>query len=185
VVQHNGSTAKLVVIGSTAVDVISQARVTPGTDSSLGQHSTSPGTVRLHLGGVGRNVAEAAYRISISKFQAHPSATVLVSSVGDDSFGRLILEEMRRTGMRTDGITTAPQRSAVCSMVLDGSGNLIGGVADMDIVESIEPDGVRWYLHTHGDRKPIPEHRSSPRSPSMIRRLSQWTLTFHRMYSRP
>jgi len=70
--------------------------------------------------------------------------------------GRLILEEMRRTGMRTDGITTAPQRSAVCNMVLDGSGNLIGGVADMDIVESIEPDGVRWYLHTHGDRKPIP-----------------------------
>src|SRR5712671_4394991 len=78
-------------------------------------------TVRLHLGGVGRNVAEAAYRISTSKFQAHPSATVLVSSVGDDSFGRLILEEMRRTGMRTDGITTAPQRSAVCNMVQETS----------------------------------------------------------------
>jgi pseudouridylate synthase / pseudouridine kinase len=45
-------------------------------------------------------------------------------------------------GMRTDGIMTSRQRSAVCNMVLDGSGNLIGGVADMDIVQSIEPDVV-------------------------------------------
>jgi pseudouridylate synthase / pseudouridine kinase len=185
VVQPSDSTAKLMVIGSTAVDVTSQARVMPVTDASLGRHSTSPGTVGLHLGGVGRNVAEAAYRISTSKFQAKASATVLVSLVGDDSFGRLLLEEMRRIGMRTDGVTTTHQRSAVCNMVLDGSGNLIGGVADMDIVQSIEPEGVRWYLHTHGDRKPIPKRRSSPRSPNMIRPWSQWTLTFHRMYSRP
>jgi pseudouridylate synthase / pseudouridine kinase len=131
-----------VVIGSAAVDVISQAGATSDTDGSRGRHSTSPGTVALHLGGVGRNVAEAAYRISTSKFRAQPSATVLVSPVGDDSLGRLLLEEMRRTGMRTDGFMTSHQRSAVCSMVLDGSGNLVGGVADMDLVQSIESEKV-------------------------------------------
>ena len=131
------------VVGSAALDVVSQAKViSDTTDGSRGRRSTSPGTVGLHLGGVGRNIAEAAYRISSSRFQAEPSATVLVSSVGDDPLGRLLLEEMRMIGVRTDGIVTARQRSAVCNMVLDGSGNLVGGVADMDIIQSIQPETV-------------------------------------------
>ena len=138
------------VIGAAAVDVISQANVISDTDGPRGRHSTSPGTVGLHLGGVGRNVAEAAHRISTSTLQAQPSATILVSSVGDDSLGRILLEETRRIGMRTDGIMTSHQRSAACNMVLDDSGNLIGGVADMDIVRSIEPDVVRQYICIHG-----------------------------------
>lgn len=131
--------AKLVVVGSAAIDVVAQAKTIPDAD---GRHSTSPGTVALHLGGVGRNIAEAAYRVSASNFQSRPSETVLVSSVGDDSLGRLLLEEMRRIGMRTNGLITSGRKSAVCNMVLDGFGNLIGGVADMDIVHSIEPEMV-------------------------------------------
>jgi len=132
-----------VVIGSAAVDVVSQANAISDADGSHSRQSTSPGTVGLHLGGVGRNIAEAAYRVSTSRFQAQPSATVLVSSVGDDALGRLLLEEMQKIGVRTDGVMTAHQRSsAVCNMVLDSSGNLIGGVADMDIVKSIQPETV-------------------------------------------
>ena len=134
--------AKLVVVGSAAIDVVAQAKTIPDADSSSGRHSTSPGIVALNLGGVGRNMAEAAHRVSISKFQSRPSETMLVSYVGDDSFGRLLLEEMRTIGMRTDGITTGGRKSAVCNMVLDGSGNLIGGMADMDIIHSIEPEMV-------------------------------------------
>lgn len=44
--------------------------------------------------------------------------------------------------MRMDGVMTAHQPSAVCNMVLDSSGNLIGGVADMDIIKSIQPEMV-------------------------------------------
>ncbi|KAF8272906.1 indigoidine synthase A-like protein [Lactarius quietus] len=136
------SPAKLVVVGSAAVDVVAQARTISDADGSCGRHSTSPGTVTVHLGGVGRNMAEAAHRVSISKFQSRSSETVLVSSVGDDSLGRLLREEMRTIGMRTDGVITSGRKSAVCNMVLDDSGNLIGGVADMDIVHSIEPEMV-------------------------------------------
>jgi len=131
-----------VVIGSAAVDVVSQTNAKSDTDGYHGRQSTSPGTVGLHLGGVGRNIAEAAHRVSTSRFQAQPSATALVSSVGDDAFGRLLLEEMRGIGVRTDGVMKAHQRSAVCNMVLDSSGNLIGGVADMDIIRSIQPETV-------------------------------------------
>lgn len=130
------------MVGCAAVDVIAKARTISDADSSCGRHSTSPGTVTLHLGGVGRNMAEAAHRISVSKFRSRPSETVLVSSVGDDSLGRLLMEEMRTIGMRTNGLITSGRKSAVCNMVLDDSGSLIGGVADMDIVHSIEPEMV-------------------------------------------
>jgi pseudouridine-5'-phosphate glycosidase/pseudouridine kinase len=130
------------VVGSAAVDVVAQARTISDANSSCGRHSTSPGTVTLHLGGVGRNMAEAAHRVSVSKFRSRPSETVLVSSVGDDSLGRLLMEDMRTIGMRTNGVITSGRKSAVCNMILDGSGNLVGGVADMDIVSSIEPEMV-------------------------------------------
>ena len=172
------------VIGSAAVDVIAQANVISDIDGSRGRQSTSPGTVGLHLGGVGRNVAEAAHRVSTSKFRAQPSATVLVSSVGDDSLGRLLLEETRRMGMRTDGILTTQRRSAVCNMVLDGSGNLIGGVADMGVVQSIEPDVVRLYMRIQRDESQHSKHRWSPKLPNMIQLLSQRTPTYHLMSSR-
>ncbi|KAI9512927.1 indigoidine synthase A-like protein [Russula earlei] len=129
----NADRTKLLVVGSIAIDVISQARVTSDTDGSRGRHITIPGTVGLHLG-----VPNST-----------PSATVLVSSVGDDTFGRLLVKEMRRIGMRTDGIMTSRQRSAVCNMVLDGLGDLIGGVADMDIVQSIEPESVVSQIIKH------------------------------------
>ena len=68
---------------------------------------------------------------------------VLVSPVGDDAFGRLLVEETNRLGMRTDGLMPVDShRSAVCNMVLDGTGNLIGGVADMGIIESLSKDTV-------------------------------------------
>lgn len=86
--------------------------------------------------------------------------------------------------MRTDGVMIAPQRSAVCNMVLDGSGNLVGGVADMDIVQSIEPEVVWRYIHTNDiDMKSITKYRSSPKLPNTIHLSSHWTLTFHLMYS--
>ena len=54
-------------------------------------------------------------------------------------------------GMRTDGLfLMESQRSAVCNMFLDDSGNLIGGVADMDIIEALSVEAVSCQLsYTH------------------------------------
>lgn len=94
----------------------------------------------MTLGGVGRNIAEAAHRILTASSSTLSRATVLVSPVGQDSFGRLLTEEIGRLGMRTDGIFKVDSgRSAVCNMILDGSGGLISGVADMGITERFDP----------------------------------------------
>lgn len=134
----------LMIFGSAAVDITAQACDSHG---SLGKHSTSPGTVTTSLGGVGRNIAEAAHRVLSGTSSTLARSTLLVSPIGSDSFGRLLAEETARLGMRADGLLIMEsQRSAVCNMVLDGSGNLIGGVADMAIIESLPSGIVRIFL---------------------------------------
>jgi pseudouridylate synthase / pseudouridine kinase len=126
---------QLVVVGSAAVDITARAAT---VDASLSIHSTSPGNVALSLGGVGRNVAEAAHRVI-----AKPHAVQLISAIGVDSFGRLMHDETARIGMRTDGLVEVPSaRTAVCNMVLDGKGDLVSGVADMDVVDELKGDIV-------------------------------------------
>ena len=91
----------------------------------------------LTAGGVGRNVAEAAHRILSSSDLPH--SAVLVSPVGEDGFGKLLVADSEKIGMRTDGLIEVPAgRTAVCNMVLDSAGNLTGGVADMDVVSTID-----------------------------------------------
>lgn len=140
---------KLVVVGSAAVDVSAKAApVAPG-GSALCMHSTSPGEVTMTLGGVGRNIAEAAHRSLVPHSSKFNETTLLVSPIGDDSFGRVISDHMNEMGMRTDGLVRADgKRSAVCNMVLDSDGNLVGGVADMNIIQALEGDQVGVYNHS-------------------------------------
>lgn len=138
--------ASLVVVGCAAVDITSQ----PLTDSDLGHQSTFPGKVSMSLGGVGRNIAEAAHRVLSSHSDESSAATLLVSLVGDDSFGRLLSEETRMLGMRTDGlISVRGGRSSVCSLLLEGSGALRAGVADMDLVRNMDGHVAREFILAH------------------------------------
>ncbi|KAG1833737.1 indigoidine synthase A-like protein [Suillus variegatus] len=138
--------ASLVVVGCAAVDITSQ----PLTDSDLGHQSTFPGKVSMSLGGVGRNIAEAAHRVLSSHSDESSAATLLVSLVGDDSFGRLLSEETRMLGMRTDGlIPVRGGRSSVCSLLLERSGALRAGVADMDLVRNMDGHVAREFILAH------------------------------------
>lgn len=96
------------------------------------------------MGGVARNMAEAAHRILTA--QELPTSSLLLAPVGEDSFGKLLVEETEKLGMRTDGLLKSDGRTAVCDMVLDSTGNLVGGVADMDITQGFVDDQVRPYV---------------------------------------
>jgi pseudouridine-5'-phosphate glycosidase/pseudouridine kinase len=102
---------------------------------------------------------------------------MLVSPVGSDgsgasqpdAFGLILQREMKANGMRTDGLLVRTDeavggsaRTAVCNLILGSHGGLIAGVADMDIVETINSDDVgfcfccnslyRWVLTTKDPR---------------------------------
>jgi pseudouridine-5'-phosphate glycosidase/pseudouridine kinase len=142
--------SKVVIVGGSAVDIISKA--SPYSASSIRQ-STVPGEVTSSLGGVGRNVAEATHRMLHSSNTLDPSPVLLISPVGNDSFGSILKNGSKSLGMRLDGLFTPDSltsgeshRTAVCNMVLDSQGNLIGGVADMDISTSIQFKHVGLHL---------------------------------------
>ncbi|KAI0655160.1 indigoidine synthase A-like protein [Cubamyces menziesii] len=143
--------AKLVIVGSAAVDITARADPVPGaTGSNNNLHTTAPGVVALTAGGVGRNVAEAAHRILTSYSKDHSSVTALVSPIGDDPFGQLLVSETKQVGLRTDGfINVSKARTAVCNMVLDSAGGLIGGVADMDVIRTLDAAKIIDVLEKH------------------------------------
>ncbi|KAJ3563446.1 hypothetical protein NP233_g8940 [Leucocoprinus birnbaumii] len=136
--------ADLIIIGSAAVDITAQAD--PANDSSLAKNSTAPGKVSLALGGVARNMAEAAHRILTA--QRLPTS-LLVAPVGEDGFGKFLVDEMDKLGMRTDGLLKSDKRTAVCNMILDSSGNLTGGVADMEITQTFVDEQIIPQLRRH------------------------------------
>jgi pseudouridine-5'-phosphate glycosidase/pseudouridine kinase len=119
--------ANLIVVGSAAVDITAQVQV--GVENALMMHSTAPGSVCMSLGGVARNIAEAAHRAITSN--TPELSSLLIAAIGNDYFGRLLTNETTGIGMRIDGLVKSDKRTPVCNMILDSSGSLIGGVADM------------------------------------------------------
>ncbi|EPQ32004.1 uncharacterized protein PFL1_00202 [Pseudozyma flocculosa PF-1] len=143
----------IMIFGAAAIDVTSQA----SSSSSHTQRAatTYPGRVGVSLGGVSRNVAEAVHKVLASPALPSSSraAVKLVSPRGDDAFGSLLEGGMKELGMRTDGLFVVrdrDERTAVCSLTLDDQGDLMSGVADMDI-------GTRYLVPTssaaHGDKE--------------------------------
>ncbi|GLB36103.1 putative indigoidine synthase A-like protein [Lyophyllum shimeji] len=140
--------ADLLVVGSAAVDITAKAKAE--SDKSLAVHSTAPGSVSLSLGGVARNIAEASHRLISAR--SRPSSCMLVSPIGDDAFGRLLVEETAQLGMRVDGFIKSDRRTAVCNMVLDSDGGLIGGIADMDITAALDGHSIISHIDTQKPR---------------------------------
>lgn len=61
---------------------------------------------------------------------------------GLDGFGKLLEIEMISAGLRTDGLVRKKGRTSACSLMLEPGGDLVVGVADMGIVESLDTDLV-------------------------------------------
>jgi len=132
------------VFGSAAIDITTRPSI------PLEPRTTTPGSIILTPGGVGRNIAEAAQALL-------PDHTVqLVSPIGSsssssgeggeeeiDGFGKVLISEMDAAGMRTDGLIPCSKgRTAGCTLSLGMEGDLNDGVADMGIVEELTPEVV-------------------------------------------
>ena len=146
---------KLVVIGGSAIDITA----TLGPQQHNVSQTTAPGSVSLSVGGVARNIAEAAHRVlssssvaeststtpedSIPSNSENEDATLLITPVGHDEFANFLIDEQKRLGMRDDGLMkTRNERTAVCNVLLDSNGALVNGVADMDIIKNVDAEIV-------------------------------------------
>lgn len=116
----------IVVIGGANIDIHGRPA------SELRMHDSNPGTVRSSPGGVGRNIAENLARLGAD--------CRLVTVIGDDQHGELLLKHGRDAGIDMRYVTQIDSRetSAYVS-VLDPAGDMHVAVSDMRIIDELGP----------------------------------------------
>ncbi|KAH6819791.1 hypothetical protein C2S53_010174 [Perilla frutescens var. hirtella] len=122
--------AEAVVIGGMVLDT----NATPSMAANPG--TTTPGKVRYALGGVARNIAEC-----MSKLGAKP---YMISAVGFDLAGNMLLEHWRAAGLSLKGIKRSKDiETAIVCNIFDGKGELAAAVASVESIEKfVTPEWI-------------------------------------------
>jgi pseudouridine kinase len=118
--------ASVLVIGAAAIDTKGKAYgpITPGL--------MNPGHIRVHRGGVGRNIAENLSRLGIS--------TRLISAVGDDISGKSILAFAAESGIDVEHVLIAAEANTGAYIaVYDEAGQTFVAMYHMSIMNLITP----------------------------------------------
>lgn len=117
----------IAVIGGANVDIggFPAARLLAG--------DSNPGKVRISPGGVGRNIAENAARMGLN--------VELVSAVGTDANGRMLLEDCAARGIGTRGCLLEENiGTSVYLFMVDEAGDMHCAINDMEIQSRLTPD---------------------------------------------
>ena len=116
--------SQVVVIGAATIDTKgrSASPLLPGT--------STPGQIRVSVGGVARNIAENLARLGVN--------TVLLSAVGDDASGRRIMQRTQEGGVDASHVLVQPQaRSAAYLSLTDTTGAPFVSIDDMEVIKNI------------------------------------------------
>ncbi len=119
--------ARIAVVGGANMDIGGFP------DGALAMGDSTPGRVRLSAGGVGRNVAENCARLGLD--------VELVTALGDDAYGRMLLEDCRSKGIGCENCRIAPgERTSVYLFMDDPRGDVLCAVNDMEIQRLLTPE---------------------------------------------
>ncbi|GMH16246.1 hypothetical protein Nepgr_018087 [Nepenthes gracilis] len=125
-----------VLIGGMVLDIHATPSIPPE------RNSTTPGKVDYILGGVARNVADCMSKLGTKSY--------MISAVGLDVAGNLLLEQWQSAGLPTDGIQQGLdiKTATVCNM-FDADGELEAGVASVESIERcLTPEWIRQFRST-------------------------------------
>eukprot|EP00798_Chlamydomonas_sp_ICE-L_P002996 gene2996-13010_t len=121
--------SQAVVVGGTVLDI----QAAPSKED-VQSGTTVPGHVRQIPGGVARNIAEGLSRL-LPNTQPPP---FFISCVGDDAAGTLLMSELRKLRLETEGVVVAEGATTACvAVVLDRAGEVAAAVADVACVEEV------------------------------------------------
>lgn len=111
------SRPRAVVVGGANVDVVARP-------TRVARPATSnPGRVSVTAGGVARNIAEVLARLG--------TPTTLVSAVGRDPHGDLVVEASSDAGVDLTHVHQVDGATGAYVALLDAEGELVGAVSDM------------------------------------------------------
>ena len=103
------STARILVVGSTMMDLISYAKVIPNAGETL-----VGDRFQMGFGGKGANQAVMAARFGVP--------VAMVNAVGSDSYGAAHLENFAKEGIDVTWMRTVDENSGVAPIWVDGQG---------------------------------------------------------------
>ena len=110
----------LLIIGAASIDTKGRA------NQAIQAGTSTPGAIRVSVGGVGRNIAENLARLG--------EPVILLSAVGDDGSGRRILQQATDCGIGVSHVLVDnSHRTAAYLAVLDQTGNMVMSIDDMGI----------------------------------------------------
>ncbi|KDN53339.1 hypothetical protein K437DRAFT_253033 [Tilletiaria anomala UBC 951] len=127
----------IVLFGGVVLDV--SAKPAPGVTAKIAAKTTAAGSVRLSLGGVGRNMAQAAQ--GVIQNMPHTGGEVqLVAPLADDSTGHYVrtVWEGDTNALRLDGLFSLRQgrcQTPTASLLLRQDGDLQQGIVDTSLLE--------------------------------------------------
>ncbi|MBS7527021.1 winged helix-turn-helix transcriptional regulator [Fusibacter paucivorans] len=134
------SSPYIVVIGGSNMDIIG----TP--DKKLIPRDSNIGTVMTRAGGVGRNIAENLSALG------HP--VHFISAVGQDDFGRKLLEALNQKGIHTAGVmmhSSLPTSTYLC--INDVDHDMAMAISQMHIADAIDVNYLmQWGKLIEGAR---------------------------------
>lgn len=123
---------KTCVIGGCGIDIVGFPK------NKLIFKDSNPGFIRHSMGCVARNIAENIFRLG--------EDVKILSLVGDDHNGRMVLEGLRKLGMDLNGIEVAKdQDTATYLALLSEDGDMEIALSQMEIITEICPTHLeRW-----------------------------------------
>lgn len=114
----------IAVLGGANVDIVGF----PYGD--LKMEDSNPGKTNISLGGVGRNIGENLARLGID--------TRLITVIGNDTYGKLIVDEGRKIGLdMSDSLILQDATTSTYLCILDEGGDLKVAISSMDIFEKM------------------------------------------------
>ncbi len=120
----------VLVIGGSNVDIQGFPK------EKLIHKDSNIGTVKVSLGGVGRNIAENCARLGIP--------TRLMSVIGDDPYGQKILKEAQAIGLNMqDTLVLSGEVTSTYLSILDETHDMALAINHMDSIEKLTVDHIR------------------------------------------
>lgn len=124
----------IVTIGSANMDVAGYSH------DSLNYADSNPGRIKFSPGGVGRNIA---HNLSLLG-----KASWLLTAVGQDFYGEMLLTQTRQSGVHVEKSLCVPGENTSCYLsLLDNTGEMLVAINDMGISEHISAR----FLTQHAD----------------------------------
>lgn len=124
----------VLIIGGSNVDI-------QGTPfNKLIPNDSNMGRVKVSLGGVGRNIGENLTKLGVK--------TRLISVLGDDSYGKIILEDSKEKGLdMDDSLILKGESTSIYLSILDESHDMALALSSMEIFDRMTIEFIKTKSH--------------------------------------